>query len=79
MKKQQKKTYLINGEFARLAAEDLKKYVSKQFDTSVEITDYGFVDDSFHQLDVLFFGTDELATKIDNAIRTNYELYKSEN
>lgn len=76
MKKQQKITLAIDGDYADLILPELSYKLWNKFRIRTKVIDRGFEDDTIRNVDVLFMGSDEAAWKIMAMVKDEYELQK---
>lgn len=74
MKKQQKISLLISGEYAGLIVPELSYQIWNKYRIRTKIIDHSFNDDVTKKIDLLFMGTDDIVPKIESAIRSEYQL-----
>lgn len=74
MKKPQKISLIVSGEYADLIIPELSYQIWNKYRIRTRIEDNNFIDDVTKSIDIKFIGTNDTASKIENAIRTEYQL-----
>lgn len=74
MKKQQRISLLISGDYADLIIPELSYQIWNKYRIRTKIIDHSFTDNTTKKIDILFMGSNEIVPKIESAIRTEYQL-----